>query len=111
MPYIPQDQRNKVAVDLNNLIYVINEHTDPAKKLGTLNYVITQLVMGVLEPKSYGELAGAVGTLECAKLELYRRAAAPYEEMCIEKNGDIAPYVDIRKKDNQRIFSNLKDIV
>ena len=30
-----------------------------------------------------------VGVLECAKLELYRRLAAPYEDLKIEDNGDV----------------------
>ena len=30
-----------------------------------------------------------VGVLECAKLELYRRMAAPYEDEKIEDNGDV----------------------
>lgn len=29
------------------------------------------------------------GTIRCVELELYRRIAAPYEDLCIEKNGDI----------------------
>lgn len=30
-----------------------------------------------------------VGALECAKLELYRRIAIPYEEQKIQENGDV----------------------
>jgi hypothetical protein len=32
--------------------------------------------------------ADVVGALECAKLELYRRLAAPYEDQKIKLNGD-----------------------
>jgi len=30
-----------------------------------------------------------IGALECAKLELYRRVAAPYEDDKIAENGDV----------------------
>jgi len=30
-----------------------------------------------------------VGVLECAKLEMYRRAVAPYEDEKIAENGDV----------------------
>ena len=30
-----------------------------------------------------------MGALECAKLELYRRVAAPYEDVKIMENGDV----------------------
>lgn len=30
-----------------------------------------------------------LGVLECVKLELYRRVAAPYEDRKIEENGDV----------------------
>jgi hypothetical protein len=30
-----------------------------------------------------------IGALECAKLELYRRLASPYEDLKIADNGDI----------------------
>ncbi len=32
-----------------------------------------------------------VGALECAKLELYRRMVAPYENGKIAENGDVYP--------------------
>jgi hypothetical protein len=31
----------------------------------------------------------AIGVLECAKLELYRRVAAPYEDEKIAESGDV----------------------
>ena len=33
--------------------------------------------------------------LECAKLELYRRVAAPYEDEKIDQNGDVYDVVKI----------------
>ena len=34
-------------------------------------------------------LNAIIGALECAKLELYRRVAAPYEDDKIIENGDV----------------------
>jgi hypothetical protein len=56
---------------------------------GELNYVITQFIKLYLGPKpNYAKYNGAIGVLECAKLELYRRKVAPYEDTKILENGD-----------------------
>jgi len=58
---------------------------------GELNFAITKVIdrwldlMGV----SYSNLNTAIGALECAKLELYRRIAAPYEDAKLAENGDV----------------------
>jgi hypothetical protein len=36
-----------------------------------------------------------IGVLECAKLELYRRVAAPYEDAKCEDNGDVYDSITI----------------
>lgn len=59
---------------------------------GELNYAITRLVDDYLARKGgirYAHLNEVVGVLECAKLELYRRLAAPYEDRKIEESGDV----------------------
>jgi len=60
---------------------------------GELNYLVTRLVDGYLARKgvSYGNLNEAIGVLECAKLELYRRIVARYEDRKIAdpENGDV----------------------
>ena len=38
---------------------------------------------------NYADINSAIGVLECAKLELYRRQAAPYEDKKIEENGEV----------------------
>lgn len=60
--------------------------------MGELNYVITDLLMKALEDGggvSYTRINALVGVLECAKMELYRRVAAPYEDKKKEENGDV----------------------
>ena len=58
---------------------------------GDLNYVITRLLADWLGKRglSYAALAEAVAVLETAKLEFYRRAAAPYEDEKVAANGDV----------------------
>lgn len=79
MPYIPQADRKYFAVT--------NFPTNP----GQLNYVITkQLIQYILtKGESYQTYNDIVGVLECAKLELYRRRIAPYENKKIKLNGDL----------------------
>lgn len=38
---------------------------------------------------SYQTINACIGALECAKLELYRRIAAPYENQKIVDNSDV----------------------
>lgn len=58
---------------------------------GDINYIITRLLIHWIRKRglSYSVLADAVGVLETAKLELYRRVAGPYEDRKIEENGDV----------------------
>ncbi len=78
MPYIPEEQRRLLAY-----------HPVPENP-GQLNYLITKLVKAYLEehPK-YQDFNDVVGALECAKLEVYRRSVAPYEDAKIVENGDV----------------------
>lgn len=57
---------------------------------GDLNYMFTKIINEYLERKSlrYEHINGIVGALECCKMELYRRLAAPYENQKIVDNGD-----------------------
>jgi hypothetical protein len=60
--------------------------------LGELNSAITTLVDNYLKDKGgdrYSHLNEVIGAMDCAKLELYRRVAAPYEDKKIEENGDV----------------------
>lgn len=80
MPYIKQDRRKTLA-----------SSTVIPKDAGELNYLITELCDSYLTTigKSYQNINQVVGALECAKLEFYRRVAAPYEDLKKEENGDV----------------------
>lgn len=83
MPYIKQERRKTVEWS--------------PKTPGELNYLITMLIQRYLdnmqdermEPVKYFDLNQAIGAVECAKLEFYRRIVSPYENQSIEQNGDV----------------------
>lgn len=84
MPYVAKSDR----IDLNQKIVFAGR---PINTPGELNYLITRLIDQYIygKGKSYAILNEAIGALECAKLELYRRIAAPYEDEKIKENGDV----------------------
>jgi len=84
MPYILPSKREILNPILDSLAPLIEE-------AGDLNYICTVLAQKfiVQQGKSYKNLNAAMGALECCKLELYRRVAAPYEDEKIEANGDV----------------------
>lgn len=57
---------------------------------GVVNYIITRILWCWMGKKvTYERINDAIGVLECVKLELYRRVAAPYEDRKKEENGDV----------------------
>jgi hypothetical protein len=58
---------------------------------GELNYVISSAINRYLTAYglSYSNVNEMIGALECCKLELYRRVAAPYEDTKCKENGDV----------------------
>jgi broad-specificity NMP kinase len=78
MPYITRMRRNSI------------DYGDEPQTAGELNYALTSVINDYLgEGLSYAKLNEVIGVLECAKLELYRRLAAPYEDTKIQENGDV----------------------
>ena len=59
--------------------------------VGELNYLVTMAVWEWVKRNgiSYATINNAIGVLECAKLELYRRIASPYENKKLNENGDV----------------------
>lgn len=80
MPYISQDRREKILAG------------ERPQNAGELNFAITVIVDNYLQDQGgirYAHLNEVVGAMECAKLELYRRLAAPYEDRKIAEAGDV----------------------
>lgn len=84
MPYIEPVYRK--SLDPTNKM-----GDEPADVTGDLNFQITRLCDEFLCRKgvSYGNVNAVIGVLECAKLEFYRRVAAPYEDSKLKQNGDV----------------------
>ena len=95
MPYIKQEHRKQLESSLSNLASTISETAanDISVLPGLLNYTITCLVKrcyATLKTKmSYADHNAVVGMLDCAKMEFYRRATAPYEDEKVAENGDV----------------------
>lgn len=83
MPYVDQDTRERLSVALPTAYKDM--------KPGEINYLISFLCSDYLNENgvSYTNINTLIGALECAKLELYRRIAVPYEDVKIKENGDV----------------------
>lgn len=81
MPYVNSEERTRIA------------RGETPLTAGQLNYKITLLVLEYLNRDGkrprYQDYNDAVGALEGAKLELYRRAVAPYENAKRDDNGEV----------------------
>lgn len=81
MPYITLRERE-----------ALDEGRAP-RTAGELNYCVTKMVDTWIHSQErglcYRSINEAIGVLECAKLELYRRVAAQYEDGKIIENGDV----------------------
>ena len=86
MPYINPKDRPLLNAALEPLVEIVRDECGE----GELNYVITKIVDKWLGDKpNYFAYNSAIGVLECAKLEFYRRRLAPYEDEKITINGDV----------------------
>lgn len=97
MPYITKDKRQAVGDQLGYLIDAVVETSngDISALPGILNYCITVLIKSTYrivsgkQKLSYADHNSAIGMLECAKQEFYRRNTAPYEDEKAIENGDV----------------------
>jgi len=80
VPYIKKERREEILGGSR------------PRDAGELNFAITVLVDNYLQDwggTKYSNLNEVVGAMECAKMELYRRIAAPYEDKKIKEAGDV----------------------
>lgn len=83
MPYIKQERRGDMVENGSLKSFTIDT-------AGELNYAITYLINEyMVSGESYQRYNDVIGALEGAKLELYRRKIAPYEDIKIKSNGDV----------------------
>jgi len=85
MPYIEKHLRKALE----------HTHIIP-EEAGQLNYKITKIVHTYLQRRGlcYENINSVIGVLECAKLELYRMIAAPYENKKKRENSAISSLDD-----------------
>jgi len=90
MPYINPPTRDRIDGDIKLIKDALS--IDDINDAGSLNYIITSIIHRWIdcEGVSYQRLNDAIGVLECAKMELYRVVAAPYEDTKREINGSVS---------------------
>jgi len=91
MPYIKQEDRQW-------LVGVEDALEDSGvATAGEIQYVISLVIKEYLRNKDlrYHTFNDVMGALSGAQQEFYREVVAPYEDLCIEKNGGISGYNDL----------------
>ena len=83
MPYITKERRDAL-LDQEGAAC-------PILTAGELNFVLTTVIHEYLRHHitNYATINDVLGALEGAKLEFYRRVAAPYENAKLAQNGDV----------------------
>ncbi len=91
MPYITKELREQLDPSIELLFAELDYMGDSKNLAGLMNYSISALISKLLDTKglNYHNINELIGMLECAKLELYRRVASPYEDDKIKSNGDV----------------------
>lgn len=84
MPYISIHERIVIDELVKKFLHCGRIH-------GRLNYFIHKLTLEAIRQngESYGAYKEIIGEIECAKLEIYRKMVAQYENKKIEENGDV----------------------
>jgi len=84
MPYIKAKDRKKLDMTIDLL-------SDKIETGGEFNYVISRLAIDFSKQlgNNYKAFSDAISTMECAKLEFYRKCVAPYEDIKEKENGKL----------------------
>ena len=89
IPYIDQEQREVFDVHMTtvalNLVNLFDANP------GVINYILTKFFKEIVKAKgeTYQTYNDILGAIEGAKLELYRRDIAIYENRKINENGEV----------------------
>ncbi|MFX1588571.1 MAG: DUF6899 family protein [Promethearchaeota archaeon] len=81
MPYLND---KKLRKRLNAIILGYGHNL---KEKGALNYLLFKFAK--IHCHDYNDFKNLMGELEMCKQEIYRRLAAPYEDIKIKENGDV----------------------
>jgi len=92
MPYIKQSERENINEKSKDLVdYISNNNI----QIGEMNFIISNIINTYINKTktentfNYNVCNNLIGVLECAKLELYRKVVANYEDKKILENGDL----------------------
>jgi hypothetical protein len=93
MPYISQEKRQYLDESIDGVRKALAEiemdYSGDNNAEGNLNYVISSLLAKIYSRGNYRDINDVVGVLECAKMEYYRKVAAPYEDEKATENGKV----------------------
>jgi len=91
MPYITKKQRAIIDERIQDILAYLDNAREysSASCDGEINYIITRILSTYYNNKGYSGYNRAIGVLECAKLEFYRRLVAVYEDKKKESEGDV----------------------
>lgn len=88
MPYIKEELRTAFEPAIQELAQLLTDSGRLPPASGELNYIFCALLDRVCGTNYEGR-AEAIKALECAKLELYRKVLAPYEDGKAQANGEV----------------------
>lgn len=88
MPYIPENRKEHLPSGFF-------DDLDDNPTAGDLNYLFTCIAHEYLERRGvrYAHINDVLGALSGASAEFYRRVAIPYEDIAIERNGDVMSHI------------------
>ena len=88
MPYIAQTDRDEFK------IHEVALAQRPITTAGELQYLIAMAIGSYFESNDYRyqNMNDIMGALSGAQMEFYRRHVGPYEDVCIDRNGDVKGY-------------------
>lgn len=89
MPYIEKEKR----VELVDILRAVDAVGVDSLSVGDINYLVSSIIHRWILSQGgvrYQHINSMIGALECAKLELYRKVAAPYEDNKLLDNGPIS---------------------
>ncbi len=114
MPYISEDRRRELDGPIEDLQKALSKLTAGglSGSEGDLNYAITRLVAAkFLEAPRYYTIARVTGVLANVKDEFYRRLGIPYENLAIEKNGDVPEFARIAALSEAKRREGIAEVV
>lgn len=92
MAYVSPELRRTLEPVVDRVIDALRElelDFPESSTEGNLNYIFSRVLAGVYHGGGYKGINDAIGVLECAKLEFYRRVGADVNTVDRQINGDV----------------------